>query len=205
MLRELASKPREYLGIMLSLVVSMVGCQGAPTCEAVMRRADPPSTLADVETMIDDVRRVVPELDGVPIQTTEIESETTFLAANLDLTTLSADPRARSYQVQINPKLLDDPPSPDGMIAILVHELKHIVDYTLKNEEEMLAFGLWYATEDVAAYERETDEFVLERGCATGLIAFREWVYTKVDAEGKAEKERVYYTPDEIRAWLNGR
>ena len=66
------------------------------------------------------------------------------------------------------------------------------------------AFGLWYATDDVSAYERETDLFALERGCGEGLIAFRTWLYAQLDDEAIAEKQRDYYTPEEIEAWMAG-
>lgn len=55
----------------------------------------------------------------------------------------------------------------------------------------------------VAEYEHATDEFTLERGCATGLVEFREWLYGFVSEEGRREKEKHYYTPDETRAWLS--
>ena len=53
-----------------------------------------------------------------------------------------------------------------------MHEFKHVLDYTEMNTNTLVEFGLWYADEDVAEYERATDEFALERGSATGLIEF---------------------------------
>ena len=53
-----------------------------------------------------------------------------------------------------------------------------------------------------AAYERATDEKALQRGCADGLSAMRTWIYAHVDAETLAEKEKDYYTPEEITTWV---
>ena len=83
-----------------------------------------------------------------------------------------------------------------------MHEFKHVLDYTEMDSNALIEFGLWYAGGDVAEYERATDEFALERGCASGLIDFREWLYGFVSEEVRAEKEANYYSPDEIRAWM---
>ena len=72
----------------------------------------------------------------------------------------------------------------------------------------LLDFAGWYASQDpatsdeLAAYERATDEKALQRGCADGLSAMRTWIYAHVDAETLAEKEKDYYTPEEITTWV---
>ena len=84
-----------------------------------------------------------------------------------------------------------------------MHELKHVMDYSQMNTSELIEFGIWYGSADIAEYERQTDLFTLEKGCGTGLIAFRNWLYGQVTDEVKAEKQRQYYTPEEIQQWMD--
>ena len=173
-----------------------------PTCTTIMERAGNPSTLSDIETLIANTRGLVPELDGVSLRVETIESNSTFLAAQVDLSTISNPPLEREYIIQIIPQIFEQQITGASTVAILVHEFKHVLDYTEMDTNALVEFGLWYAGGDVAEYERATDEFALERGCATGLIDFREWLYGFVSEEVRREKEENYYTPDEIREWV---
>jgi hypothetical protein len=161
-------------------------------------------------TSEDDLRDIVAiaitnyavPLEAVSLQYTTISSDSVFFQANLDVTTIEEEPLERTYTLQYNPALFDDPPSQIAVGAILVHELRHVLDYTEMTSEELGAFAAWYITEDVSAYERETDEYALEQGCGEGLTAYREWLYETIPPEDLAEKQRNYYTPDEIREWM---
>ena len=133
-----------------------------------------------------------------------------FFRAWIELGTISApDPRDRTYTVQYDPVVLADPPPAEALAAVLAHELGHVDHYLGMSTEEAVQFGVWYGTQDpttsddLAAYERETDEKVLARGCAAGLAAMRVWIYEHVEGDVLVEKERNYYTPDEIAAWLS--
>lgn len=158
--------------------------------------------MRDIEEILTDTLQLVPELDSATIELRSIESESTFLAANVDLSTATNEPFDRSYIVQINPVVLKTELSGAGTAAILVHELKHILDYTRMDALAFAEFGLWYAQGDVAEYERATDLFSMERGCGKGLIEFRLWLYNQISAEVLEEKKQNYYTPEEIQEWL---
>jgi len=173
-----------------------------PTCTTIMEYAGNPTTLSDIETLIANTRSLVPELDGVSLRIETIESDSTFLAAQVDLSTISNPPLEREYIIQINRQIFEQQITGPSTVAILVHEFKHVLDYTEMDTNALIEFGLWYAGGDVAEYERTTDEFALERGCATGLIEFREWLYSFVSEEVRREKEENYYTPDEILSWV---
>jgi len=161
-----------------------------------------PTDETQMRALVDEVHQAVfPELSEVSIDLVQLESETDFFQANLDLGTVSEPPLERAYRVLYNPHLFDNPPDQSAVAAILVHELTHILDYTEMNSEQLIEFGIWYATSDTAEYERATDEEALWRGCAEGLIAYREWLYEQLDAEDADEKRRVYFTPSEIREW----
>ena len=148
-----------------------------PTCSFIMDRTSSPSSNSDIETLITTTRSLVPELDGVSLRVETIESDSTFLAAQVNLSTISNPPLEREYIIQINPQIFEHQITGGSTVAILVHEFKHILDYTEMDTNALVEFGLWYAGGEVSEYERMTDEFTLERGCATGLIEFREWLY----------------------------
>ena len=171
-------------------------------CSPMRAEDAPPRSAAELSTLVDEVRGALfPELSTASIDLVELDSETDFFQANLDLNTTSAPPFERGYRLLFNPQLFDDPPSQPAFAAILAHELTHIRDYTEMDGEELIRFGIWYATSDTAEYERETDEHALWLGCGDGLIDYRVWLYTHIPTDAVAEKERVYFTPDDIRTW----
>jgi len=130
-------------------------------------------------------------------------SPSSFFSANFELSTLGEEPLDRDYIVHYSTLQFDQPPPANAVLAILAHELKHVRDYTEMDAAEVTEFGLWYVTSDVSAYERETDEHSLQLGCGEGLIEFREWLYEVVTDEVEAQKRVDYYTPEEIREWMD--
>ncbi len=177
---------------------------GVATCSPMRPDDPPPADEIALAALVQEVQATLyPRLRSAPIELVPLDSETDFFQANLDLSTVSAPPLDRSYEVYANPRLFDDPPSQPAIVAILAHELGHIEDYTWMTAEELVTFGLWYATSDTAAYERRTDERALRLGCAAGLLEYREWLYDHIPEDAVAEKQRVYYTPAEIEAWVS--
>ena len=174
-----------------------------PTCDDLMADGGPATDEAGLRQRLDAVHAALfPELDGVAIVLVPGEDPTSFFSANVEADSFGDPPLERTYTVVYSTLQFDDPPAGAAVTAILSHELGHIVDYTGMDATELASFALWYATSDVAAYERETDERALELGCADGLKAYRQWLYTRLDADAVAEKQRVYYTPAEIDAWV---
>lgn len=135
----------------------------------------------------------------------EAEVGLAYFRASIDSDSLGG---SRVYVVSYDPVVLEDPPEPTALAAILVHELAHVADYRSMDDAQYVEFGLWYGAQDPAtsdelrAYERATDEQALERGCAAGLSAMRTWIYAHASPEVLAEKQRNYYTPEEIDAWV---
>jgi|GEM_PF-1535575 len=194
------------------LALGFVACGGktadshappAPTCGALEGTLPGAPDVDGIEASLRGVHAALyPELDGISVELDPISSTTSFFAANVRLDTFDRPPRERVYTVQYAEELFALAPPSDGVVAILAHELAHVRDYTEMDSEALGLFAIEYATGDVSAYERSTDEATLEKGCGLGLIAYREWLYSVVDAETEAEKRRDYYTPEEIQAWM---
>ncbi len=183
---------------------------------ACEREAEPEGycvQVLDVETSIDDVdelrillnevrSNLYPQLDGVRIDLEPIVSETVYFNAAFDPANVEMPPRERRYIIGYNRRLFDAPPSYAAVVAVLAHELKHVLDYTEMDTEALIEFALWYMREDIAEYERATDEHALIVGCALALREFRVWLYDHIPPDAVEEKRRCYYTPEEIDAWM---
>ncbi|MBI4821265.1 MAG: hypothetical protein HY791_33705 [Deltaproteobacteria bacterium] len=178
--------------------------EAAKRCDEVFVAA-PPSGVMSVDTALSAARaRFYPELEAAPIRLIEKDlGPAVMFTANLDLTTLERPPLERDYEIWLNPKLLEEPPSGRAVGAILTHELKHILDYSKKDAQTLAAFALWYAISDVSEYERQTDEYALDLGCALGLSEYRSWLYEQIPADAVEQKKREYYTPAEIEAYVD--
>ncbi len=184
------------------------GCSSPCPCAAIPA-AEPVRTEAGLEDLLRATRDAAwPELAGYTLAV-ESYTDLAYFRALVSPDTLGEDdPRARTYLIQYDPIVLSDPPAASALAAVLVHELGHVHDYVAMTPEELLDFGLWYATEDAMTsdtlrdYERATDEAALTRGCADGLSAMRTWIYDHSTEEVEAEKRRNYYSPEEIQAWV---
>jgi hypothetical protein len=187
------------------LLLTATGCDdgGGADCASLMAETRPP---ADETQLTDLVQRVetglYPELAELTLELRPLQSDSDFFNALVDPTTVAAAPNRRTYLLRFNPLLFERSPPANGVVAILAHELKHIVDYFGMDSQSLVAFAVDYATGDIAAYERSTDEHVLRLGCGEGLIAYRQWLYRQLDAQTVAQKRRDYYTPEEIEAWI---
>ncbi|MFT6817913.1 MAG: hypothetical protein ACJATT_001724 [Myxococcota bacterium] len=172
-------------------------------CSPMRPGTAPPTNEADLEALMQEVRlELFPQLASIPLDLVELDSETDYFQANLDFGTVSDPPFERDYRVLYNPSLFEDGPTQPAIAAILAHEMTHILDYTEMESSELVEFGIWYATSDTAEYERQTDESAMWLGCAEGLIDYRLWLYDNIPADAVEDKERTYFTPDEIREWV---
>lgn len=176
----------------------------APASAAVEECENP-----SCERMIETVRRLIdakfPRLASRQVRITEFSSKDTFLQAQPKHVLRSG--KNRVYEIQVNPRLFDDPPSANALEGILVHELSHLNDYTYMNSFEIADLGLMYAgggaPRGVIRYERATDETAMRKGFASGIREYRQWLYGKVSGRDLELKKKIYYTPEEVDAYVN--
>ncbi len=162
----------------------------------------PPITQDElIGLMINTKIRYFPELDKEIVSVTNFKSKDSFLQAQPVIKSLLKRKEKRSYTVQVNPKLLACPPSMEGLEAILVHELEHIVDYTKWSSARIVKHGAKYllSRKFQIKYERETDRKVLQKSLHEGLAQFREWIYPWLNPKQLKKKRQTYLTPEEIR------
>jgi hypothetical protein len=188
--------------------LSEAGCSGGSSDGAADTSADVVAetdvrTPSALQALVDRARAdVYPELASFRIQLVPMSSATDYFRSDVTTdTALNAAPQ-RTYSLHYNTRLLDDPPSPAAVTAILIHELKHIRDYTRMSSIDLIAFAIRYSTQDTRAYEHQTDEYVLQHRWGPALKLYRLWLYAHEDDAGRQEKMRIYYTPDEIDAYI---
>lgn len=145
-----------------------------------------------------------PKLSGAQIRiTTTLKKPDYFLDTRFSVGAVFQDHLHRDYRIRVNPILLQAPPRPDGLEAILAHELKHIVDYSERSGAGLLLLVSGYGLSDPASSERQTDLAVLKLGLGEGLIEYRCWQWRRLTPAQWRKKTRIYYSPNEIRAWIN--
>jgi hypothetical protein len=188
----------------------LFACGSPCPCDRIDLPKDPVRTEAGLRDLLDAVRAAAwPEYADLSVGVAPVDGLAYFRAwTELDTVGLD-DGRARAYTVQYDPVVLEDPPEPAAVAALLTHEMGHVDDYVGMDSAELVSFALWYGTQDpltsdeLADYERATDEKALERGCADGLAAARQWIYAHADPETLAEKKHNYDTPAQIDAWTD--
>lgn len=178
---------------MLTLLILLQFSSFAQACE--------PMELSTFRTKVEEVKEIYfSDFKDLSIIVTTFRSNAYFLQAQPKIKTLFQKRSRRVYEVQLNTKLLDCPPTEAGLEAILVHELEHIRDYTQWSSRRLINHGLKYSfnCDMRIGYERETDLRVLEFGLHEGLIDYRNWVYEKLTPKELIKKELIYMTPREI-------
>ena len=112
----------------------------------------------------------------------------------------------RVYVLKVNRKLYVDSPGDVALRGILIHELTHLNEYAHSSTFGLAGLGWDYAftddNADVVKWERATDENALRLGYAEGVKAYRLWLYSRLTPERVAKKKRVYFTPEQIDAWV---
>jgi hypothetical protein len=108
-------------------------------------------------------------------------------------------PAERIYVLLVHPEILNDPPEPKALQAILLHELIHFHDYHQMNLWQLAQLAWRYEVlEDfdfIAHYERHTDQRVIDRGLQDGLMLYRHWISRKLSEEDLANRCLKYICP----------
>ena len=144
------------------------------------------------------------------IEINEFRSNRYFLKTSISKGKFSTSNARRAYSIDVNPIIFStnqsptDSPSLGGIQGILSHELEHLVDYENGSRIDLIGIGAKLVF-DPSQYERDTDLRAFERGYASGIKSYREWIYRRLSTRALKKKKKRYYTPEEIDLWiLNG-
>jgi hypothetical protein len=162
--------------------------------------------IQDFSKLLTETRaKFFPDLDRVSIKITQLKASSYFLQAQPAKSSFLKKAAKRSYEVQLNDKLLECPPDNKSLEAILVHELMHIRDYQKMSSIKMADFATKYLLDRKfrTTYERETDRSAMKLGLGSGLSGYRTWIYQWLTPDQLKTKKRYYYSPEEISLWEN--
>eukprot|EP01095_Lingulamoeba_sp_RSL-Kostka_P011062 TRINITY_DN4122_c0_g1_i1.p1 TRINITY_DN4122_c0_g1~~TRINITY_DN4122_c0_g1_i1.p1 ORF type:complete len:238 (-),score=65.01 TRINITY_DN4122_c0_g1_i1:48-761(-) len=151
---------------------------------------------------------IMPCLKNYTIEVVNYDDPGYFLRSSVKYVTAVRPPLKRTYQMFVNPQLFNSsygPTNKTAMESIIMHEMNHILDYTHMSSAKLAEFGLKYVSNYsfLITYEHETDWRVMRNGYGEGLIKYREWIYSVLSGENLEKKRIEYYTPAEIRVWMD--
>jgi hypothetical protein len=107
------------------------------------------------------------------------------------------------YLLFINPRVFELKAPDAGIRAIIAHELGHVVYFRMHNRLRLLGLVRLTSKRFTAEFERWADLKAISLGYGEGLKEYRRWLYQNIPASKLAEKQRDYFSPEEIDAILS--
>jgi len=102
--------------------------------------------------------------------------------------------------VDVNPAVLQRQAPSEGICAIVAHELAHVASLRHGNRIRRLGLIRLMSARYTVRFERGADLEAIHRGYGDGLKKYRTWVYTHVPPGKLPQKQRNYFSPEEITA-----
>ncbi len=148
--------------------------------------------------IVDEVRAsAYPELAGAGIAVYSLASRSDFFQARVEWRSFLCR-RRLAYVILANPRLLSEGAPPDGMRAIVAHELAHVRYYRRGSRVRLTGLIRLLSPGWRARFERDADREAIRRGFGPGLKLYRQWLYQNVPPRKLPGKLRDYLSPDEI-------
>lgn len=138
-----------------------------------------------------------PEIKAERLGFSVFESETNYFKARFSCARFLTFRRMR-HRIYVNPEVYELGAPPEGIRAIIAHELAHVAYYTRLNRLELLGLARLVSKKWTAGFERRADLEAIRRGYGPGLIEYRRWLYRNIPPAKVAAKQRDYFTPEEI-------
>jgi hypothetical protein len=145
------------------------------------------------------VKESYPELKNADIQVQAFNSESDYFRTGFSFGRFVFARKMR-YIIKVNPRVFESNAPEESVRAILAHELGHVFDFHRKKRIRLLGLIRLSSKGYTAEFERWTDLQAILRGYGEGLKAYRKWLYANVPAKKLAEKQRNYFSPEEIDA-----
>lgn len=203
---------RRFAGCQAGLALAGVLCapwsafgqspQTRPTasCPPADQQASLVGSSAATEPVIQKLRGAsFPELASVDLRVRTFQSQSDYLRTRFSMFRFLFVMRMR-YFVDINPALFQQQAPPDGVCAILAHELVHVVSLNRGNRIRRFGLVRLLSKSSTVKFERAADLDAIHRGYGDGLKSYRNWVYAHIPADKLQEKRRNYFSPEEIAA-----
>lgn len=142
-----------------------------------------------------------PELEGSDIRVKMFRSRSDYFKARFGYPQYFFT-RMR-YLVFVNPRVFEMQAPEEGVRAIIAHELAHLVYLKRQNRLRLAGLVRLMSKRFTARFERWADLKAISLGYGEGLKEYRQWLYGNVPSSKLADKQRNYFSPDEINAILS--
>jgi hypothetical protein len=156
----------------------------------------------EISRLADSVRSAsYRQLKDVVITVQDLHGDSVYLETRFTFTSYFFGGKLR-YMILFNRDAITRHVPPDGLRAIMAHELAHI-DY-FQSQSRMGLAGLvrLISPSFNAHFERNADLEAIRLGYGPGLEVYRRWLYRNIPRDSMAEKKRDYFSPEEIEAML---
>lgn len=147
--------------------------------------------------IVEIVKESYPELANAKIKVETFESRSDFFRSQFSVARFLTFRRPH-FVIFVNPQIFSKGAPPDGVRAIIAHELAHTDYYRRHNRFELLGLIALKSQSFTVRFERGADLQAIKRGYGEGLKSYREWLYRNIPAKKTPAKKRDYFSPEEI-------
>lgn len=184
-------------------VISRVDTAARQSANPATQKAAPANAAVErVLKLVDEIRAAAyPELRNAQIEIETFQNRADYFRSSFSISRFLRPGKMR-YRILVNPRVFALQAPAAGVRAILAHELGHTLYFTQRNRLELLGLVRLAGKGFTARFERWADLQAIARGYGEGLQAYRRWLYQHVPADRLAEKQRDYFSPEEIDAIL---
>jgi hypothetical protein len=192
---------RRRAGLFLLIVVLLaIGYAVASRSTSQTTPTDP--AFQEIAKLVGSVRSAsFPQLKDSEITVYELHGDYVFLEARFTFSSFFSLHRLR-YMLSFNREALTRGVPPDGLRAIVAHELAHIDYFQGENRMGLIGLVRLLSSSFNSRFERNADLQIIALGYGPGLQSYREWLYRNIPASSMEEKKRDYFSPEEIAAIL---
>jgi len=160
-------------------------------------------SIEQARLFMEEIRQAsYPELLKSNIRVKSFRSSSDYFQSNFDILRFFFHPRMR-YTVKANPAAFEQLAPEPGLKAIIAHELAHTFYYKKGIRLRLFKLVCLVSKGFTARFERWADLQTISRGYGEGLKEYRLWLYKNIPAEKLKEKQRNYFSPEEIDAILS--
>lgn len=202
--------PRLFCLILFLAFAQFAGAKSVIATNAIDKTSAVQSKVRDNEkSAVAETSRVVaeiiknsyPELRTAQITVKTFHSRADYFRSRFSFSRFLSF-RKLHFLILVNPKVFDRAAPPEGIRAIIAHELAHAAYYLRHNRLELFGLVGLQSKSFTARFERGADLQAIKRGYGAGLKQYRQWLYRNIPASKIAAKKRAYFAPEEIDAIL---
>lgn len=143
------------------------------------------------------VEKSFPELKSKTIKVKTFQSDSDYFRARFSFGKYLTFQKMQ-YIVFINPRAFTKNAPENGTRSIIAHELAHVLYYAERNRFELLGLVNLSSKNFTQKFEHRADLEAISRGYGDGLKEYRDWLYQNIPQKNLAEKQRDYFSPEEI-------